>query len=49
MGMGNLLKAIVLQVLVSSAFSAVDESVRTLIRERVKRSPLCPQGSNLGN
>lgn len=46
--MGNLFKVVLVQVLVSSCFSAVDESVRTLIRERVKRSRLCPQGSSLG-
>jgi len=46
--MGNLFKVVLVQVLVSSAFAAVDESVRTLIRERVKRSSLCPGGSNIG-
>jgi hypothetical protein len=41
------LQAVVVQVLVSSAFSVVDESVRTLVRERVRRSRFVPQG-NLG-
>lgn len=47
--MGNLFKVVLVQVLVSSAFAAVDESVRTLIRERVKRSALCPQTGPLGH
>lgn len=41
------LQAVVVQVLVSSAFSICDESVRTLVRERIKRSRFVPQG-NLG-
>ena len=46
--MGNLFRSILVQVLVASAFSIVDESVRTVVREKVKRTSLCPQGSTLG-
>jgi hypothetical protein len=41
------LQAVVVQLLVSSAFASIDEVVRTVVRERVKRSRLAPQG-NLG-
>ena len=46
MSFGNVLRAVLVQVAVSSAFAVVDETVRTAIRERVKRTSLAGPSSS---
>jgi len=45
---GSMVTAILVQLAAGSALSVIDESVRTIVRERVKRSRVCTP-NNLGS